>query len=204
LFAELDAKFPGGRASDAALRSYLIVQKFIPSGADAAIRAYRDTKRLVEGEADVHTADLPTQQEPRPMPSAATESLASQSHVAHGRPQSRDPYEATPTATDDSDPFRVIFTGKGFEVSAKITSPDDADHLVQAINALKLLLRPASDFGRPRASSHAADVAADKQGIPFMITHAQKVRLRGAGVSDHDLAGMTPQEAQERLAALDE
>jgi hypothetical protein len=47
LFDELDKRFPNGKASDQALRSYLLTQKFIPSAADAAIRAYRDTKELV-------------------------------------------------------------------------------------------------------------------------------------------------------------
>ncbi len=48
LFAELDGRFQSGKASDQAIRSYLLTQKFIPSAADAAIRAYRDTKALVE------------------------------------------------------------------------------------------------------------------------------------------------------------
>jgi hypothetical protein len=50
LFAELDQKFPGGKASDVAIRSYLLTQKFIPAAADAAIRSYRETKQLVESE----------------------------------------------------------------------------------------------------------------------------------------------------------
>jgi hypothetical protein len=50
LFAELESRFPGGKASDQALRSYLLTQKFIPSAADSAIRAYRETKQFVEEE----------------------------------------------------------------------------------------------------------------------------------------------------------
>lgn len=50
LFAELDTKFQNGKASDQAIRSYLLTSKFIPGAADAAIRAYRDTKALVEAE----------------------------------------------------------------------------------------------------------------------------------------------------------
>lgn len=49
LFAELDAKFPSG-ASDSAMRSYLLTQKFIPQAAEVAIRSYRDTKQLVSEE----------------------------------------------------------------------------------------------------------------------------------------------------------
>lgn len=50
LFAELDGKFQGGKASDQAIRAYLLTQRFIPSAADTAIRAYRETKQLVEPE----------------------------------------------------------------------------------------------------------------------------------------------------------
>jgi hypothetical protein len=50
LFSELDARFQGGKASDQALRSYLLTQKFIPSAADAVIRSYRETKSFVDVE----------------------------------------------------------------------------------------------------------------------------------------------------------
>jgi hypothetical protein len=50
LFAELNEKFPNGKASDSAIRSYLLTEKFIPEAADTAIRSYRETKQLVESE----------------------------------------------------------------------------------------------------------------------------------------------------------
>jgi hypothetical protein len=50
LFAELDSKFQAGKASDAAIRSYLLTQRFIPSAADTAVRTYRETKQFVESE----------------------------------------------------------------------------------------------------------------------------------------------------------
>jgi hypothetical protein len=50
LFSELDARFQGGRASDQAIRSYLLTMKFIPPAADIAVRAYRETKQFVEEE----------------------------------------------------------------------------------------------------------------------------------------------------------
>lgn len=50
LFSELSAKFPGGKASDQAIRSYLLTQRFIPAAADTAIRSYRETIQLVEAE----------------------------------------------------------------------------------------------------------------------------------------------------------
>lgn len=115
------------------------------------------------------------------------------------------PYETVWTPASDAEPFRLTFTGTGFEIAAKITSPDVADDLVRAINALKLLLRPTSDFKAPQAGAPSAQVGSheSKEGIPFLITHEQKARLRGAGVSDQAIFEMTPQEAQDRLAALD-
>lgn len=50
LFAELSQKFPGGKGSDAAIRSFLLTQRFIPAAADTAIRSYRETMQLVEAE----------------------------------------------------------------------------------------------------------------------------------------------------------
>jgi hypothetical protein len=50
LFADLNKRFNDGKVSDHAIRSYLMTQKFIPTAADTVIRAYRDTKQLVEAE----------------------------------------------------------------------------------------------------------------------------------------------------------
>jgi hypothetical protein len=50
LFSELDSRFQGAKVSDQAIRSYLLTMKFIPSAAEMATRAYRETKQLVEDE----------------------------------------------------------------------------------------------------------------------------------------------------------
>jgi hypothetical protein len=52
LFAELDQRFARSQPSDAAIRSWLITRGFIPPAAEAAVRAYRETKQLLEAEAD--------------------------------------------------------------------------------------------------------------------------------------------------------
>jgi len=57
LFSELDSKFPDGRASDSAIRSYLLTQKFIPEAADNVVRSYRETKLLVADEASGYHGD---------------------------------------------------------------------------------------------------------------------------------------------------
>ena len=50
IFKELDFRFPA-KASDHAIRAYLLTQKFIPNAANGVIRSYRETKALVEAEA---------------------------------------------------------------------------------------------------------------------------------------------------------
>jgi hypothetical protein len=57
LFSELDTQFQGGKVSDAAIRSFLITRKFIPAAADMSIRAYRETKALVQEEGGRYDAD---------------------------------------------------------------------------------------------------------------------------------------------------
>jgi hypothetical protein len=50
LFVELDLRFARGQASDGAIRAWLITRGFIPPAAEAAVRAYRETKQLLETE----------------------------------------------------------------------------------------------------------------------------------------------------------
>jgi hypothetical protein len=59
LFAELDKRYLDGKGSDAAIRSYLLTQKFIPQAADNALRSYRETKQLVEQEIIAYHANQP-------------------------------------------------------------------------------------------------------------------------------------------------
>jgi hypothetical protein len=63
LFAEIDKRYPDGKGSDAAIRSYLLTQKFIPQAADNALRAYRETKQLVEAEPGGYVPDEPQDQD---------------------------------------------------------------------------------------------------------------------------------------------
>jgi hypothetical protein len=64
LFVELDQRFARGQASDGAIRAWLITRGFIPPAAEAAVRAYRETKQLLEAEGDA----VPQPSPPQPMP----------------------------------------------------------------------------------------------------------------------------------------
>jgi len=115
LFAELDAKFPGGKASDGAIRSYLLTQKFIPQAADAALRAYRETKALVneEGAAYSSETDGNSDVEASPMTPAATPMPTARSVAAAppapGLPSERELLRG-PLSRDAS--YRLMVTGK--------------------------------------------------------------------------------------------
>lgn len=136
LFAELDGRFQGGKASDQALRSYLLTQKFIPSGADAAIRAYRETKQLVEGESKGYSA--PSENlEPKSMTPETP-----QTPGAH-----RLPPPAPPPSSDE--PYQVSLSRGGLQVSANLKDETTVDELIAALNAWKVLMRPIGSAKQP-------------------------------------------------------
>jgi hypothetical protein len=58
LFSELIARFPG-KASDAAIRAYLLTARFIPAAADTALRAYRETMELLNAEEEAYKGKNP-------------------------------------------------------------------------------------------------------------------------------------------------
>jgi hypothetical protein len=57
-------------------------------------------------------------------------------------------------------------------------------------------VRAAAARGRPHAQAEAEyDKTIGRQGIPFMVTKAMKAELRARGVSDEQIAEMTPRQA---------
>jgi hypothetical protein len=146
LFVELGGKFPDGKASDSALRSYLLTQKFTHVAADAAIRAYRDTLQLVADEPGGHTAASPNPETPIMQP--AQQARTHMSGDIRARP-SGGGFETTLTPASGSEPFRVSFTGSGIEITGKLTTPDVADEFIRAVTALKTLLRPVGQVQKP-------------------------------------------------------
>ena len=57
LFAELNERFSGGKASDELIRSFLVRNGFTPSAAAAALRSYRETMALVERECEEYDSE---------------------------------------------------------------------------------------------------------------------------------------------------
>ncbi len=76
LFTELDQRFARGQASDGAIRAWLITRGFIPPAAEAAVRAYRATRQMLEaeGEAPAPPVPVPPADAAEPAPAPRVES----------------------------------------------------------------------------------------------------------------------------------
>ena len=83
LFVELDRRFALGQASDGAIRAWLITRGFIPPAAETAVRAYRETKQLLEAEGDAPPASPLAQPQPPP-PRPETPEMAAEPTKVEG------------------------------------------------------------------------------------------------------------------------
>ena len=139
LFAELDDKFQEGKASDVAIRSYLLTQKFIPVAADATIRAYRETKKLVEEESQGYVSlESP---EPEPEKMATSQAGAATQRQVHSLPSAIFPSGATVTAVKTNEnAVRVSWAGDTLEVFGVLVDGEGVDRLIKALQANKPLL----------------------------------------------------------------
>lgn len=143
LFAEINEKFSGGKVSDQALRSYLLTRRFIPSAADAVIRAYRDTQTIVQAEGAFYD-------EPEDDKEAAMEHQRPHegARVApqHGHERSAPPRRGAP--------FRVAFEGDGIQVSGHLTTPAEVDRLVKILKLNRVLVTTVDE---PLATEYSDD-----------------------------------------------
>jgi hypothetical protein len=200
LFTEILAEYPGGLPSDDNLRAYLIRSGFAPSALPSVIQSLRDTMQLVQTGGTIYGAGVAQAAQPPGSPAP----MQPPAHM-QPNPTTPPPHHTVYTPASGGEPFRVSFTGNGIEVAANLTSPQVADDLVRAINALKLLLRPTEEFQKPAGENPAHPQGAaspQPSGIAFVITHAQKMKLREGGFSDEQISNMTPQQAHDAVARL--
>jgi hypothetical protein len=208
LFVELDKRFAGGKASDQAIRSYLLMQKFIPTAADAAIRAYRETKQLVEEETTNYDGNASrTGRETIAMPPTQHR------QAGLGAPKGGGPSLAPlSTPAEGSLPFNVAITGLGVEVDGRLTTAADIDKLVQILETMKPLL--GTIYGSPRGADapegnaqaqrvfEASKEGHNSEGVSFFVTQAQKVQLRERGYTDEQIREMKPEDAHRALGLI--
>ena len=129
LFSELDSRFQNGKASDQAIRSYLLTQKFIPSAADTAIRAYRETKQLVSAESGEYDSAANSDLQEQGMSEAFEPPIISSvQRSAWASTRATGP-------TGPRGPFRVAVTTDSIEVSASLMNRADVKKLIRALQA---------------------------------------------------------------------
>jgi hypothetical protein len=135
LFAELDARFVGGKGSDQAIRAYLLTQKFIPAGADLVIRAYRDTKRFVEEEGVIDPVEITRRM---------TDITPAPEFIAP-RGDMTSPSVISPQAAE-KEPYQIGLRPGRVDVTATLLDAEEVDKLIVALQAIKGLL-PAKREG---------------------------------------------------------
>ncbi|HWY15595.1 MAG TPA: hypothetical protein VNX86_10710 [Rhizomicrobium sp.] len=136
LFQEIHNEWEGHWPSDENLRAYLIRKQFATDALDRVIQSYRETMDLVAREEGGYGASATPENEARHQEKTPVQT------TMQTRLGSKPPVEFSVTPNAGGEPFRVSFTGSGIEVSGLLNTPERADELVRAINALKVLLRP--------------------------------------------------------------
>jgi hypothetical protein len=143
LFVEIAKEWPDGNPSDPNLKAYLLGRLFSMDAIPEVIKAYRDTVALVAPLGAIYKeAETPSDEKKQsPMQQQATR----QPRTPKSQPQ-------VVVAVDEEsrDPFKVTFTGSGIEIVGRIATERDADSLVSAVNALKLLLQSPTKVERPQ------------------------------------------------------
>jgi len=145
LFAEIRDHFKSGKVSDPALRPYLLTRKFLPVAVDPAIRAYRETMALVESESNGYTDHEGGSSPKIPV----TDSM--QPHVRAPRSADLATQPSTPVLThaESQDPFKITFGGSSIDIVGRLVSEADADALIKAVTALKILLHVSTRVEYP-------------------------------------------------------
>lgn len=140
LFAELLEEYGDTVPHEDILKPRLIRQGFAQGAVETVIDSYRATMEFVSANSTRYSPKVVTASEAK---------MQAQTQPPRANIAAATRYETTFVRASEDEPFRVSFAGKGIEISGRITSQKDAEELVSAINALKLLLRPANDFSRP-------------------------------------------------------
>ena len=142
LFASIRDEWQGSRPSDENLRVYLIRKKFGSDALDRVIEVYKETMDLVTPESKVYSAPDSDpkghshHQEPHKMQAAQQQ--------APGRP-----LNPTVTPSPIGEPFRLSIAGGRLQGMFELTNLADAEDMIRAVNAWKILLKPAADVKRP-------------------------------------------------------
>lgn len=196
IFREILKDFPDGLGSDANLRAKLITRRgFTESAASTFIRALKETMQLADsGIMGDNSSEETLDSEPLPMtePNTARESSAI-------------PFQSGQLgAKDIRDVPYFRFTVEGATVEFRANAPLTKKHF-DLIKAYMTLLEgqaeaatvapPASSVNAPQPTKQERPLNDKVASVGFMITNAQKAKLRERGHTDEEIAKMKPDEA---------
>lgn len=208
LFQELDKRFPNGKVSDQSIRSYLIMQKFIPAAADAAIRSYRETKQLVETETKGYES-------PDLEPDEAVKHDRERKGDSERREPPADPPERRSHQLSRRPPVTAgrkqdVFSLPEGEIVLEWPEPLSPESYEDFESWLKLVLRkvkrsvrePGKDQTTPPPAPESAQAEQPMPGVSLMITQDQRTTLRERGYDDEQIREMKPEDAHRVLGIV--
>lgn len=137
LFLEIENRFPGQKKSDQAIRSYLLMQKFIPVAADAVIRSYRETKEFVDRETRGYIDHDPNEVIDS---SGAVSPLGEMMRSVGNTVMNTGKPMIEGNLAPPLNPMKVAFTGERLEVTAWLGDAEAVDKLIKVLEANKPLL----------------------------------------------------------------
>jgi hypothetical protein len=149
LFAAIKEEWEGSRPSDENLRVYLIRRKFASDALDRVIEVYKETMDLVTPESGVY-----------PAPDNASKGQSNQEPnkmqaTQHHTPSVRTPIP-TVTPLSSGEPFRLSIAGGKLQGTFELTNLADAEDMIRAVNAWKVLLKPLDEVKRPKGDNEEA------------------------------------------------
>jgi hypothetical protein len=146
LFAAIRDEWQGSMPSEQNLRVYLVRRKFASDALDKVIQIYRETMTLVTSPGGGYVSSNGARDEGSPQERKQVQLHAHTPRSGHLVAQPSIPVLAH---ADSQDPFKVTFTGSSIEIVGRIVSEGDADALIKAVTALKILLQSPSRVENP-------------------------------------------------------
>jgi hypothetical protein len=202
IFREILKEFPDGLGSEANLRAKLITRRgFTEAAANTFIRALKETVQLADS-GIMRNNDPEVTLDSEPLPMTEPNTIRESSIIP------------PPSASKDAKDIPYFrFTAEGATVEFRASAPLTKKHFDLIKAYMTLLEGQTADSGAatavPPISQASASVAQPAKQEPplndkvasvgFMITKAQKARLRERGHTDDEIAKMRPETAHKIL-----
>jgi hypothetical protein len=129
LFVEIAKEWEGMRPSDENLRSYLIRRNFAVDAIDRVIKAYRETMDLVTAGSGAYN------------PPAGNLLTGVQANMPEPKVKIPVMTHIDSQVLSNERPFAITFMGDAIDIAGRISDEQSADRLIEAVTALKTLLR---------------------------------------------------------------